>query len=391
MRILHFIPHLGRAQGGPVHALHALLVNQADTGNIHSIFSTPRDEDGSELDFTPTTAIHRFNNFRALGFRYSPSLSRQVKQPDRINANLVHSHLLWTHCHFAADRYARKRSIPHLISPCGTLDPGALRHRGFKKSVMGKLFQRAAVRRASCIHAKSEHEKEAIRQYAPGVPIALIPNIISPPDKVRETEISWYQETHFKHPDEKHLLFLGRIHQVKNLANLIRGWASVCAEFPNWRLILAGPDEEHHQTHLEHLAKQLGIDDRLGWTGILNQDQKWAALACSEYLVLPSYFENFGLAAAEALAMGKPVIASNKTPWSELETRNAGFWVDLDAESIAAAMKKLCEIDDVSRQAMGTRGKELVSSFSPDQVQRSWSDLYRWLTGEGPPPSCVST
>ena len=122
------------------------------------------------------------------------------------------------------------------------------------------------------------------------------------------------------------LLFMGRIHPKKGCDLLIRAFARVAALDPRLHLVMAGPDQTGWQATLQQLAAELGIAARICWPGMLRDQLKWGALYSAEAFVLPSHQENFGLAVAEALSCGVPVLISDKVNiWQEIQADGAGF------------------------------------------------------------------
>ena len=125
-------------------------------------------------------------------------------------------------------------------------------------------------------------------------------------------------------------LFLGRIHEKKGCDLLIEAFAQVSGTHPEIRLVMAGPDADGWTNELQQRASRLGVSDRIIWTGMLTGDLKWGAFYASEVFCLPSHQENFGVAVAEALACGRPVLLSDKVNiWREIENDAAG-WVAPD-------------------------------------------------------------
>ncbi len=389
IRITHFIPYIGSARGGPIHALRSQLMSQDPHLLDSSIYTIETAVDDPPLSFPESVSVESFPGHPAFGFRFSSTLAKHLSRLPQGMTDVVHSHLLWTHCHLLADQFARRQRVPHLISPCGTLASGALEHRSWKKKIILRAFQKAAIGRAHCLHAKSASEQLSIQKRFPRSEVALIPNSIEIPDTISEEACASYRKKYMYSGEERHILYLGRIHPVKNLDNLLRAWAQVSSRFPTWRLVFAGPDEDGHQLQLQQFAVELGIASTLRWTGNLPAKEKWAALKVAEILVLPSHFENFGLAAAEALAAGTPVMASTATPWKALADHDAGMWVDKQPDSMALALAQLCASSPEKLTEMGTRGREIALAFSPEKIQEEWVALYRWLTGCGERPACV--
>ncbi|HTV51508.1 MAG TPA: glycosyltransferase, partial [Steroidobacteraceae bacterium] len=138
--------------------------------------------------------------------------------------------------------------------------------------------------------------------------------------------------------DRPFLLFLGRIHPKKGCDLLIKAFAAVASRDPELRLVIAGPDSLGSRRKLAHLVRHLGVEQRVIWTGMLRGDAKYGALRSAQAFVLPSHQENFGIAVAEALACGTPVLISNKVNiWREVLESGAGL-VEEDSVTGTTAM-----------------------------------------------------
>jgi glycosyltransferase involved in cell wall biosynthesis len=107
---------------------------------------------------------------------------------------------------------------------------------------------------------------------------------------------------------------------------------------------------------------------------------------------LPSFTENFGVAAAEALACGVPVVTTKGAPWEEPRTRQCGWWIDIGVEPLAAALREATSLSDQERHEMGQRGRHLVEEkYSWPQIGRDMLSVYHWVLGAGAKPECVQT
>jgi glycosyltransferase involved in cell wall biosynthesis len=155
--------------------------------------------------------------------------------------------------------------------------------------------------------------------------------------------------------------FLGRIHPVKGLEILLQALARVKAEFPELILAIAGPDEDGHSGRLHSLAQGLGVDGQVRWVGALAGEAKSGFLVDADLFVLPSFSENFGLAAVEAMAVGCPVVlGSGVNIAAQVENYGAGRVVSTEPDALATAMvDALC--DPETRQRMGRAGQRLVA------------------------------
>lgn len=295
------------------------------------------------------------------------------------SADVIHAHGLWLMPDIYPAWVARAIGKPFVLSPRGMLDNAALKFAGLRKALVWLLLQGPAVRGAACLHATSMAEHDEIRARGLTNPVAVIANgvaIAPPADRSARGA-------------PRTLLTLGRIHPIKGLTNLISAWAAVEARHPDWRLRIVGPDEVGHARELNELAHRLGVK-RLTIDAPLFGEAKAQAFAEADLFVLPTLNENFALTVAEALASGLPVIATKGAPWSELDARGCGWWIDVGVEPLAEALDLSLSLPRDRLDAMGEKGRAwMIQSFSWAQVARDMLAVYRWLAGVAPAPDCV--
>jgi glycosyltransferase involved in cell wall biosynthesis len=154
------------------------------------------------------------------------------------------------------------------------------------------------------------------------------------------------------------ILFLGRIHPKKGCDLLIKAFAQPAKEEPLLHLVIAGPDQVGWQGKLQKLSQKLRISDRITWTGMLSGDLKCGAVHSSEVFILPSHQENFGIAVAEALACGVPVLISNKVNiWREIKAAGAGLVARDDLQGTAELLAKWIAMPHNEQQTMRQKAK----------------------------------
>jgi glycosyltransferase involved in cell wall biosynthesis len=166
-------------------------------------------------------------------------------------------------------------------------------------------------------------------------------------------------------------LFLSRLDEKKGLDLLLTAFASVRQQVTGAALVIAGTGDPGFVTDLKARASSLDIASDVLWVGFLEGDEKQAALVDSDIFVLPSYSENFGIAAAEGMAAGLPLIVSDQVAIHGDVTRaRAGLVVACDAGELTTALVRLLR-DETLRRRMGEEGKSFArQSYSNDAVTR---------------------
>jgi glycosyltransferase involved in cell wall biosynthesis len=156
---------------------------------------------------------------------------------------------------------------------------------------------------------------------------------------------------------------------------LVEAWAKVRPE--GWRMKVVGPDEQHHSAEVKALVQQAGIADAWGFTGEISDREKLAVYEQADLFILPSYSENFGMAVAEALSAGLPVITTKGCPWEGLQRHDCGRWVAPTVDGLAAGLRELCAASDDELLAMGQRGRRwMESDFSWNKIAERMAGLY---------------
>ncbi len=137
--------------------------------------------------------------------------------------------------------------------------------------------------------------------------------------------------------DKRILLFLGRLHPKKGCDLLIEALAQTNDNSVS--LVLAGPDQVGWQTALQQQVDHLNLQSRVVFAGMLEGETKQAALAVADAFVLPSHQENFGMAVVEALAVGLPVLISNRINiWREVDQDGAGY---VESDNLSGTLRLL--------------------------------------------------
>lgn len=385
LKAVSVIPTLSVAAGGPTFSVAALCEATAVAGVEHSLVTVHAAagqlEHFPNPDLVQTLRVNGLH-FPKLRLSWSPLFRSKLRAFCRERGiQTIQSHGLWTQANHIAASLARELNLPLVVSTHGMLEPWAWGHHAWKKRPVWWLWEHRNLRSAAVLRATAPQEVSAIRRLGLGNPVALIPNGVLLPSGLSRSEPRGAS-------GRRLAVFLGRIHPVKGLQNLIEAWHLVRPE--GWHCKLAGPDEGGHRSELQALVRKYDLEHVFEFSGMLAVKEKWEFLRAANLLVQPSFTENFGIAVAEALASGVPVITTKGTPWGELVSRQCGWWVDVGVAPLAAALREATSLSSETRQAMGQRGRHLVEEkYAWPQIGRNMLAVYAWVLGKGPQPACV--
>lgn len=364
MRVLHVIPSIGPARGGPSAAVRLMASACARAGLRVDVAST-NDNDRALLDVPLGVPVEsegaRYFHFARDMHPYTVSrdLAAWVRK-SVTDYDIVHIHALFSYASTVSARAARRRGVPYILRPLGTLAHYGMAQHPFLKAISWRLFESGMIAHAAAIHFTSEAERSEARRLMPMngevVPLGI--------------DVSSYAVSVPK-GGTLQLLFLSRIHPKKKLELVLRAMGEV----PGVTMVVAGAGDSGYVAELMQLAAELGLGDRVEWAGHVEGEAKTRALANADAFVLSSFNENFGIAVVEALASGLPVIVSGGVAiHREVEIAEAGLIADDEAAAVQA-MRVLMNAE--VRRRMSANARMLAErSFSIDAMATGLIGMY---------------
>ncbi|MGQ0696840.1 MAG: glycosyltransferase [Panacagrimonas sp.] len=378
--LLHVITSLNPALGGPAEGLRQITAC-ARTLGVAPVIATLDAPDSPWLDVPNVRVI-------ALGppfgkYYYAPKLVPWLRQHGgEFDAVVVHA--LWQFHGPAVRRGLRAARVPYFVYPHGMVDPFERYTHPFKhikKSVYWRLFQHPVLHDAAAVLFTCEEERRTARNSFK--PYRVRDEVVSYgttlPTGICLDNADSFLAAFPELKGKRQILFLGRVHPKKGCDLLIEAFAQVAARDPALHLVMAGPDQIGWQAALMKLAEERGVGERITWTGMLQGELKWGAFLAAEVFILPTHLENFGIAIAEAMAVGTPVLISDKVNiWREIETDGAGL---VEPDTVAGTVNLLTrwlELTAERRKQMGESAKVCFESrFDMRQAAANLIDLVR--------------
>lgn len=323
-------------------------------------------------------------------WRWAPAMGRWLEREVGW-ADVVHLHTVWTYPTRAAALACRRHGVPYVLRPAGMLEEWSMGRRAWKKGLYARLVESATIRHASALHWTTAQEQERSARWAgarPGwvIPLGLPASAYEglPPAAAFTRRFPALQ-------GRRLLLYLGRVDPKKQPEVAIGALPLVRRELPDADLVVAGPGPRRYLDSLAALAESLGVAEHVHFLGMLRGAEVQEAYAAAAAFLLPSLQENFGLAAAEAMAAGCPVVVSRQVALAPLvSSHGAGRVAEPDARAVAQAVSGLLA-DEAGRRAAGERARAVVlQRFTWPAVAaeliRAYETLLKNAPGGGPAP-----
>lgn len=381
MRVLHVIPSISPLRGGPSVAALEMVAAQRALGIDARLLSTDDHGMGVLPDLPSGTWVEhqgvpvwicrrwRAPQRQLRDWALAPELPGCLE--DQLGSTaLLHVHALFAFPSTTAMLLARRAGVPYVVSTIGQLCHWSLTQSPRRKRLMLALIERANLSGAAALHVTTAAEAQQTGELGLPVPCLEIPLGVPLPavaalPRSRSGDQPW------------RLLFLSRLHPKKQLEQLLQALALLRAHHPGllWQLQIAGNGEPDYEAGLRRLAAQLGLELHCRWLGFVTGEAKWELLRQSDWLVLPSASENFGIAVIEALAAGTPVLISPEVALAPtVAAARAGVVCSAEPQQLAAVLAPLLLHPD---PGWGVRARALAAEqFAWPAIARRFVSAY---------------
>ncbi len=379
MKVALLTAHLSQHSGGFANSVSGLAASLDDLGEVAATIVGVRDDRAPEAWREWGEKVVPCRQYGPRAFGWAPGLASSLEglRPEVLDAQGV-----WMYPSLASLRYSDRRHVPRVVTPRGMLDPWALKRARPKKRVAWLWFERRHLTGAACLRALNAAEHRSLREFGLRNPIAIVPNgvelpALEPPRGERAERI---------------LLFLGRLDPKKRVQELVRAWALAGVARFGWRLRIVGWGHPGYVEATRDLVAELGVERSVDLPGPAFGQQKSRVLREADAFVLPSVSEGLPMAVLEAWSHALPVIMTPQCNLPEGFAAGAAIEIEPEPSSIAEGVRQLAQMSEDDRKRMGRAGRALVEQqFTWPRVARQMREVYAWVLGGGPPPSCVMT
>jgi glycosyltransferase involved in cell wall biosynthesis len=389
MKILQIIPSISLIYGGPSQMVLGLAPALAKAGVEVTILTTDSNGDNGQkpLDIPLNIAIkqdgYEIIYFRCGPFRrykFSLGLLKFLKNNAKYS-DIAHIHALFSPISSAAAIICRQQNLPYILRPLGTLDPSDLRKKKQLKQLYVALLERRNLAGASAVHFTSEQEAKISSRFGVSTKDLVIPLGVIPPQNNTENIRNKFGIFN----DKPVVLFMSRIDPKKGLELLIPALQKLSIQGLDFHFVLAGtnPQDPIYEQKIKSDIENSQLKSHTTITGFVTGEAKISLLETADLFVLPSYYENFGIAVAEAMVAGIPVVISDQVHIYQQVLDSESGWVGTtDVESIVRLLTTaLSNLQECQRRGLNAQ-KYALQHFSWDAITQQVIQAYREIMVE---------
>ncbi len=389
MKILQIVPSISLIYGGPSQMVLGLAPALAKEGVKVTILTTDSNGDSGQksLDVPLNRAIKQ-DGYEIIYFHCAPfrryKFSLDLLQWLKVHANefdLAHIHALFSPISSAAATVCRQQKLPYILRPLGTLDPADLRKKKQLKQLYVAILERHNLAGAAAIHFTSEQEAKISERFGVVTQDLVIPLGVIP--SLDDRKMGSIVRSNLAIPEDVPLvLFMSRIDPKKGLDLLIPALEKLLAIGCNCHFVLAGtnPQDPDYEQKIKLQIENSPLRSHTTITGFVSGDLKASLLQAADLFVLPSYYENFGIAVAEAMVAGVPVVISDQVHiYQQIINSNSGWVGATDVQILVELIKEALQ-NPQERQQRGLNAQNYaLQHFSWDAIARQVIQAYQQI------------
>jgi glycosyltransferase involved in cell wall biosynthesis len=383
MKILQVVPVFSDSFGGPVTVVRSLSKELAKKHDVtvytttaldskHDFESCEEDVDGYHTVYFERTLkpLCYSGLFGQLNLSYG--MMQSVKN-NLQNFDVVHVHSWQQFPDVLVHYYATKYSVPYVLQVHGSL-PNIMAKHGMKQ-MFNVLFGGPLLSDASNVIAITDIEANQYQNAeVPKNKISIIPNGLDMSKYSSLPPKGNFRKKHNIGVNQKIVLFLGRIHRIKGIENLVEAFAKTNEKINDSLLVIVGPDDGY-LAEIKSLINTLKINDKVIFVGPLYGNDKLEAFLDADVYVLPSKYEIFGMTILESMACGTPVIVSENCGLANYLRDKAGLVAENNTVSIQTALFELLS-NKIKLEQFRQNCKILIKNFDMHHLVSMYEMVY---------------
>ncbi len=269
--------------------------------------------------------------------------------------------------------------VPYVVSLHGMLDDWSMAQGGNKKRAFLSLGGRYMLEHASRVHCTAQAEVDQSKKWFPEGTEIIIPYLmdLEPYRDLPGPELARQKFAALSSDGVPTVLFLSRLHYKKGPEFLIKAAALLKQRAVPTKVAFAGTGDAAYIDSLKVMAKELGVENRVHFLGMVVGREKLSLYQSADLFVLPTSQENFGLVLIEALACGTPIVTTKGVDiWRDVEASGSGMICDQAPQVLADTISTILSNDSL-RMGMAAKARPWVfSEFDEGSLLRRFEALY---------------
>lgn len=384
MKILHVVPSFAPcfAHGGVVNASYQIAKKQVEAGHEVCVYTTDSCDERLKFENNYNVDVNGIKVFYfknlSNSFKNKLTIDTPLSSIRYIKKTISDFDIIQIHEHrhslaIAAHRYARKNNVPYVLQAHGSVLPFFQKEK--LKDIFDNLWGFDILHDASRVFALSEVEKEQyLKMGILNERIEIVPLGINLKEYEKLPDKGNFKSKYNIDENKKLILFLGRIHEIKGLDLLVKSFGKINED--NVKLAIVGGDYGFKEELLK-LIKNLDLNDKIIFPGVLTGKDKIEALVDCDIFVMPSRYESFTTSGLEAMACQKPLILTKNNHIQSWVKDNVGLVCEFDEDELTDCIETLLNDEDLCIQ-FGKTGRELIENkYDWNRVEKQIESIYK--------------
>lgn len=336
MKMLIITGSMYNNYGGPFLSVRSLAVAMLNRG--HSVVVIGSKDQHSQPDLPPSYKpfLDKYDNLKVFALKkygpynlhFTPTVKRHIQEEIVFDVLLIQGIWMWN-C-WRSFWFAYRRNIPIIVSVRGEFNQSSSISE-FKKQLLMPWI-RFMLNKSIFVHVLNENEQKILRTHGIHNKIKLIPNGVDLPEKTRYDF------------DNKNILFLSRLHPMKNIISMINAWKKT--NHKDWNLIIAGGGKLSFENEIRLLCNN---DTSITLLGPVNEEDKRELFLNTGWFTLPSLTEGMPMAVLEAMSYGIPIIISEECNLNKAIELGAGIFSGTSENDIKDAFQTAIDLQERER------------------------------------------
>ena len=393
MRILQIVPSISLIYGGPSQMILGLAPALAQQGVKVTVITTNSNGDNGQkpLEVPLNQAIqqdgYQIIYFKCAPFRrykFSIDLFRWLNRHAN-DFDLAHIHALFSPVSSIAATICRRKKLPYILRPLGTLDPADLQKKQQIKKLYAAVLEGPNLANAAAVHFTSEQEAKVSERFGKQTKDLILPlGVVS--FEEQQNKIIHYERkkevlNKYNISDKVPLiLFMSRLAPKKGLNLLIPALEKLLSENLKFHFVLAGtnPQDPNYEQQIKKHIEASPLKPHTTIAGFVMGELKSILLQTADLFVLPSYYENFGIAVAEAMVVGTPVVISDQVHiCQEVGNSKSGWVCEINLQALTNLLREALKSPE-ERQYRGLQAQQYaLKHYSWDAIANQTITAYQ--------------